>query len=114
MRVTSLIIYRALDVLALCLVWLFVPGTVKKIATMEDMNHVFSLATRQHVRYQVKEVAPWCISHYILRRSDKELRSLYLWQQEIDAQRDTRNTAEETGSEKAEEMSHTNGATKEK
>lgn len=62
------------DVLALCLVWLFVPGTERQIATMEEMNYVFGVATRRHVDYQIKEVAPWCFYHYILRR--KGLRDL--------------------------------------
>ncbi len=74
-----LALYRGLDVLALCLVWLFVPGTERQIATMEEMNYVFGVSTRQHVEYQVKEVGPWCIDHYIRRRRGVDLEPLYRW-----------------------------------
>lgn len=70
-------LHRGLDALALLLVWLFVPGTERQIATMEEMNYVFGVSTRQHVDYQVKEVAPWCIDHYIRRKTDVELDPLY-------------------------------------
>ncbi|KAL9008217.1 MAG: hypothetical protein Q9180_009525 [Flavoplaca navasiana] len=49
-------------------------GTERQIATMEEMNYVFGVATRRHVDYQIKEVAPWCFYHYILRQ--KGLRDL--------------------------------------
>lgn len=35
---------------------------------MEEMNYVFGVATRRHMEYQIKEVAPWCYDHYILRQ----------------------------------------------
>ncbi|KAL8726867.1 MAG: hypothetical protein Q9166_006419 [cf. Caloplaca sp. 2 TL-2023] len=72
-----LCLFAGLDALALCLVWLFVPGTERQIATMEEMNYVFGVATRQHVRYQIKEVAPWCVDHYIRRRRGVDLDPLY-------------------------------------
>lgn len=68
---------RGLDALALCLVWLLVPGTERQIATMEEMNYVFGVSTRDHVKYQVKTVAPWCIDHYIRRRRGFDLIPLY-------------------------------------
>lgn len=43
---------------------------------MEEMNYVFGVSTRRHVKYQVKEVAPWCVDHY-LRHKDIELPALY-------------------------------------
>lgn len=60
------------------MVWLFVPGTERQIATMEEMNYVFGVSTWRHVIYQVKEVLPWCWKHYILRRN-VDLRPLYRW-----------------------------------
>lgn len=35
---------------------------------MEEMNYVFGVSTRRHVKYQVEEVAPWCVEHYLRRR----------------------------------------------
>ncbi|KAL8689183.1 MAG: hypothetical protein Q9218_005086 [Villophora microphyllina] len=72
-----LCLFAGLDALALCLVWLFVPGTERQIATMEEMNYVFGVATRRHMQYQVKEVAPWCYDHYIRRRRGVDLAPLY-------------------------------------
>ncbi|KAG6986636.1 hypothetical protein G7Y79_00075g099080 [Physcia stellaris] len=63
-----LCVFAGLDLLALFLVWLFVPGTERQIATMEEMNYVFGVSTRRHVKYQVEEVAPWCVEHYLRRR----------------------------------------------
>lgn len=59
------------------MVWLFVPGTERQIATMEEMNYVFGVTTRRHMDYQVNEVAPWCYDHYIRRRTDIDLPPLY-------------------------------------
>ena len=55
---------------------------------MEEMNYVFGVATRQHVRYQVKEVAPWCVDHYIRRRRGVDLPPLYRWQEKEDMNED--------------------------
>ncbi|KAL8783577.1 MAG: hypothetical protein Q9195_009349, partial [Heterodermia aff. obscurata] len=48
-------LFAGLDTLALILVWLFVPGTERHIITMEEMNYVFGVATRKHMRYQRDE-----------------------------------------------------------
>lgn len=70
---------RGMDALALCLVWLFVPGTGRKQATMEEMNYVFQVATHRHINYQTKTVAPWCYQHYILRQKVGYPYPLYRW-----------------------------------
>lgn len=46
---------------------------------MEEMSYIFGVPTRRHVEYQFKDVAPWCIEHYVLRRSDVDLKPLYRW-----------------------------------
>lgn len=66
-----------LDALAFLLVWLFVPGTERQVATMEEMNYVFGVATRRHLNYQLTEVAPWCLDHYVRRRRGVDLEPLY-------------------------------------
>ena len=73
---------RGLDALALCLVWLFVPGTGRQIATMEEMDRVFGVATKHHVQYQAQEVAYWCVDHYVRRRRGNDLPPLARWQHE--------------------------------
>ena len=68
---------RGLDALALLLVWLFVPGTGKQIATMEEMNWVFGARTARHADYQINKVAPWYFNHYIRRKEVGKLEPLY-------------------------------------
>ncbi|KAL9044923.1 MAG: hypothetical protein Q9214_001974, partial [Letrouitia sp. 1 TL-2023] len=76
-QTTLLSLFAGLDVFALIMVWLFVPGTERQIATMEEMNYVFGVTTRRHMDYQVNEVAPWYYDHYIQRRKEKDLPPLY-------------------------------------
>ncbi|KAL8810139.1 MAG: hypothetical protein Q9200_002825 [Gallowayella weberi] len=64
-----LCLFAGLDAIALLLVWLFVPGMERQTPTMEEMNYIFGVALRRHVSYQIKEVAPWSVKHYILRRN---------------------------------------------
>ncbi len=59
---------------------------------MEEMSYVFGVATREHMRYQVKEVFPWCIDHYIRRRQGLELEPLYRYAR---AGEDSNKTADE-------------------
>ena len=70
--------YRSgLDALALLLVWLFVPGTERQTITMEEMNYVFGVATRQHMRYQRDKVGPWFYRRYILWQNVDDPEPLY-------------------------------------
>ena len=68
---------RGLDALAVLLVWLFVPGTERQIATMEEMNYVFGVSTRRHVSYQCTQVLPWSVDHYVRRRREVDIEPLY-------------------------------------
>lgn len=68
---------RGLDALALVLVWLFVPGTERQITTMEEMNYVFGVGTRKHMRYQLDEVGPWFYDRYIRWRVVEDPKPLY-------------------------------------
>ncbi|KAI4157598.1 MAG: hypothetical protein LQ342_008168 [Letrouitia transgressa] len=76
-QTTLLGLFAGLDAFALIMVWLFVPGTERQIATMEEMNYVFGVTTRRHMDYQVNQVAPWCYDHYIRRRKKNDLPPLY-------------------------------------
>ena len=51
---------------------------------MEEMNYVFGVSTRRHVDYQIREVAPWCVDHYIKRKKGVKLEPLYRWQKDRD------------------------------
>ncbi|PGH14042.1 hypothetical protein AJ79_03312 [Helicocarpus griseus UAMH5409] len=57
-------LFAGLDAVAVILVWLFVPSTAKTTA-LEEMNYIFGVRTRRHVRYQVFKVLPWILFKYI-------------------------------------------------
>ncbi|KAI4777754.1 MFS transporter [Aureobasidium sp. EXF-3400] len=54
--------YAGLNVIALVLIFLFLPETSKR--SLEELDHVFSFSTRRHASYHVTEVLPWWIKRY--------------------------------------------------
>jgi len=67
--------YAALNVTAFVMIFLFVPETKK--LTLEELDYVFSVPTRTHMRYQVATVLPWWFNTYVLRRKIGECPRLY-------------------------------------
>ncbi|KAL1956679.1 hypothetical protein VTO42DRAFT_6929 [Malbranchea cinnamomea] len=57
-------LFAGLDAIAAILVWLFLPSTAEA-ATLEEMNYVFGVPTRKHVKYQLSTVLPWAVKQYI-------------------------------------------------
>ena len=49
--------YAALNVIALVAIFLFLPETKER--TLEELDYVFAVSTRQHMKYQLTEVLPW-------------------------------------------------------
>lgn len=66
--------YALLNVVALGLVFLFVPET--RLKTLEELDEVFSVSTRRFITYQITEYLPWWIRRYVLRQKKIELMSL--------------------------------------
>lgn len=64
-------LYAALNVVALILVFLFVPET--RLKTLDELDGVFSVGTRRFIRYQVTEYLPWWTRRYVLRHEKAEL-----------------------------------------
>lgn len=67
--------YAGLNLVALALIFCFVPETKQK--TLEELDYVFAVSNRRHMAYQCKEVLPWWINRYVLRRGKVESPSLY-------------------------------------
>ncbi|KAF2107723.1 hypothetical protein BDV96DRAFT_505682 [Lophiotrema nucula] len=67
-------LYAILNVVALVLVFLFVPETKKK--TLEELDAVFSMGTRKFMKYQITEYLPWWFKRYVLRQAKAELTSM--------------------------------------
>ena len=70
----AFVLYAVLNVLALVLVFLFVPETKQK--TLDELDGVFSVSTRSFVKYQMTEYLPWFVKRYILRQKEAELKPL--------------------------------------
>lgn len=58
--------YAALNLVALALIFLFVPETKQK--SLEELDQVFSVSTHRHASYQMNEVLPWWGKKWVLRK----------------------------------------------
>ncbi|KAJ5547923.1 hypothetical protein N7513_005157 [Penicillium frequentans] len=59
--------YAALNVTAFVMIFLWVPETKQR--TLEELDYIFAVPTRVHMRYQVFQVLPWWFRTYILRQN---------------------------------------------
>ncbi|KAJ5914405.1 Major facilitator superfamily domain general substrate transporter [Penicillium tannophilum] len=59
--------YAALNVTAFVMIFLWVPETKQR--TLEELDYIFAVPTRVHMRYQVFQVLPWWFKTYILRQN---------------------------------------------
>lgn len=57
-------VYAGLNILALVLIFLFVPETMR--LTLEELDRVFEVRTRTFVGYQVGKVLPWFFRRWVL------------------------------------------------
>jgi len=67
--------YAGLNIVALILIFLFLPETMQR--TLEELDYVFAVPTRTHAHYQLTKVLPWWIKRYILRRKYAVCPELY-------------------------------------
>ncbi|KAL3479274.1 hypothetical protein BJX99DRAFT_222811 [Aspergillus californicus] len=67
--------YAALNIVALVMIFLWVPETKQR--TLEELDYIFAVPTRTHMSYQVFEVLPWWFKRYVLRQKNAHLRPLY-------------------------------------
>ncbi|KAJ5924072.1 hypothetical protein N7466_008259 [Penicillium verhagenii] len=59
--------YAGLNVTALVMIFLWVPETKQR--TLEELDYIFAVPTRVHMRYQVFKVLPWWFRKYIFRQN---------------------------------------------
>lgn len=67
--------YAGLNLIALFLIFCFVPETKQK--SLEELDYVFSVGNRRHMGYQVKEVLPWWFKRYLFRKKGLASPELY-------------------------------------
>ncbi|PYH92608.1 galactose-proton symport [Aspergillus ellipticus CBS 707.79] len=59
--------YAGLNLTAFVMIFLWVPETKQR--TLEELDYIFGVPTRIHMRYQLFQVLPWWINRYIFRRN---------------------------------------------
>lgn len=74
--------YAALNVTALVMIFLFVPETKQR--TLEELDYIFAVPTRTHMRYQVFTVLPWWFKRYVLRQKGAACPPLYTFDGRMD------------------------------
>ncbi|KAH8678378.1 MFS transporter [Xylariales sp. PMI_506] len=62
--------YAGTNVLALILIFLWVPET--KQLSLEELDDVFMVPTNEHASYQLRTVLPWWFKTYVLRKKGLE------------------------------------------
>ncbi|WQF86438.1 Putative major facilitator, sugar transporter, major facilitator superfamily [Colletotrichum destructivum] len=67
--------YAGLNLVALALIFLFVPETKQK--SLEELDYVFGVPDRTHAAYQLKTVLPWWTKRWILQRKGAACPPLY-------------------------------------
>ncbi|KAH0493592.1 hypothetical protein TgHK011_000253 [Trichoderma gracile] len=67
--------YAGLNLIALALIFLFVPETKQK--TLEELDYVFGVSDRRHARYQLTEVLPWWFKRYVFFQKTGPCPQLY-------------------------------------
>ena len=73
--VGAFVFYAALNVTALVMIFLFVPETKQR--TLEELDYVFAVPTRTHMRYQITKALPWWFKRWVLMRKNAKLEPLY-------------------------------------
>ena len=75
--------YAGLNVCALVMIFLWVPETKQR--TLEELDYIFAVPTRTHMRYQMFTVAPWWIKRYVLFRKGAKCPELYQFENAVAA-----------------------------
>lgn len=69
--------YAGLNLLALLMVFLWMPETMQR--SLEQLDYVFAVPMRTHMRFQVTRMLPWFINRWILFRKTGPAPALYFF-----------------------------------
>lgn len=67
--------YAGLNLIAFVMIFLWLPETKQR--TLEELDYVFAVPTRTHMKYQVSQVLPWWFKRYVLMRKGLPSPQLY-------------------------------------
>ncbi|KOS22529.1 putative polyol transporter 1 [Escovopsis weberi] len=68
-------LYALLNVLALIMIFLWLPETKQR--TLEEIDYIFAVPTRVFMKYQLTKALPWWIKRWVFFRKDAILEPLY-------------------------------------
>ena len=67
--------YAGLNICAFVMIFLWVPETKQR--TLEELDYVFAVPTRQHMSYQLTKALPYFFKRYVFFNKDATLEPLY-------------------------------------
>jgi len=67
--------YGAMNALAFVMIFLWLPETKQR--TLEELDYVFAVPTRTHMKYQLTEVLPWWVHRWVFFKKDRPSPTLY-------------------------------------
>ncbi|KAI6898421.1 MFS transporter [Hortaea werneckii] len=67
--------YAGLNVVALLMIFLFVPETKQR--TLEELDYIFAVPSRKFIAYQTQKAAPWWFKRWVLFQKTAKLEPLY-------------------------------------
>jgi sugar porter (SP) family MFS transporter len=74
--------YAAMNAIAFVMIFLWLPETKQK--SLEELDHVFAVPTRTHMKYQVGTVAPYWFKTQVLRQKGLTSPQLYTFDNQLD------------------------------
>ncbi|KAK4152217.1 putative polyol transporter 1 [Chaetomidium leptoderma] len=79
-------LYAGFNVVALVMIFFWVPETKQR--TLEELDYVFAVPTRQFAKYQLTVALPWFFKRWVLWQRNAELKPLYRFDQEKRAKKE--------------------------
>jgi MFS family permease len=90
--------YAGMNVLALIMIFLFMPETKQR--TLEELDYVFAVPTRTHAKYQLFTVLPWWVNRYIFQKKGRPEPKLYHFDSDKHQDRLIEKSSDAAGNEK--------------
>lgn len=97
--------YAAMNLIAFFMIFLWLPETKQR--SLEELDYVFGITTRAHMRYQIRQSLPWWFKTYILRKKNVHCEELYKF--ESTSQQRFSESDREDSKGVASGVDHTNG-----
>ena len=85
--------YAALNIVAFIMIFLWLPETKQR--TLEELDYVFAVPTRTHMRFQLTQVLPWWFKRWVLFRKGAVCPELYHFEVDDNISEDYHDAGEE-------------------